>query len=141
MATTMHVHIVSAEAQIFSGLAKFVSATGLLGELGIYPQHTALLTGLKRGHVRVVKSEAEEEVFYVEGGILEVQPSKVTVLADSVIRAAALDEAAALAVKERAEQLLKDRRTEIDYAAASAELAQAIAQLQAIRKLKKNYKG
>lgn len=140
MAMNIHVDIVSAEAHIFSGVAERVVATGTLGELGILPRHSPLLTSLKPGQVRVVKHEGEEEVFYISGGILEVQPSMVTILADTVVRAADLDEAAALEAKEQAERILKDRKTDFDYAKASGELAQAMAQLQAISKLKKKLK-
>lgn len=137
---TIHVDIVSAEAQIFSGLAERVVATGGLGELGILPRHTPLLTSLKPGQVRIVKSAEEEEVFYISGGLLEVQPHVVTILADTVVRAADLDEAAAIEAKERAEQALKNRQADIDYAKAASELAEAVAQIQAIRKLKKQAK-
>lgn len=137
MSMTIHVDIVSAEAQIFSGVAEYVVATGSLGELGIWPRHSPLLTSLKPGPIRIVKPGEEEEVFYISGGVLEVQPHMITVLADTVVRAGDLDEAAALEAKERAESALHDRQTELDYAKATAELAQAVAQLQAIRKLKK----
>lgn len=140
MSMTIHVDIVSAEAQIFSGQAERIVATGALGELGIYPRHTPLLTSLKPGPIRIVKSENEEEVFYISGGVLEVQPHLVTVLADTVIRAHDLDEAAAVEAKERAEQALQGKQAELDYAKATADLANAVAQLQAIRKLKKKLK-
>lgn len=140
MAMTIHVDIVSAEAQIFSGAAERVVAMGMLGELGILPGHTPLLTSLKPGPIRIVKREGEEEIFYISSGILEVQPHVVSILADTVMRAADLDEAAALEAKERAEQMLKDRKTDFDYARAAGELAQAMAQLQAITKLKKKLK-
>lgn len=137
MPMTIRINIVSAEAEIFSGMAERVVATGILGELGIHPGHSPLLTALKPGTIRVIKTEGDEEVFYTKGGILEVQPHVITILADTVVRAADLDEAAALEAKERAEAMLKTRATEFDFAAASSELAQAAAQLQAIRKLKK----
>lgn len=140
MTKTIHVDIVSAEAQIFSGLAERVVATGALGELGIFPHHTPLLTSLKPGSVRIVKHEGEEEVFYVSGGVLEIQPHVVTILADTVVRASDLDEAAAVEAKEQAEQAIKERKTDFDYAKATGELAQALAQIQAIRKLKKQLK-
>jgi F-type H+-transporting ATPase subunit epsilon len=140
MTMTIHVDIVSAEAQIFSGLAERVVAMGKEGELGIHPQHSPLLTSLKPGPVRIIKHEGEEEIFYISGGILEIQPHVVTILADTVMRANDLDEAAALEAKERAEQALKDRKSEIDFAKASGELAQAMAQLASIRKLKKQLK-
>jgi F-type H+-transporting ATPase subunit epsilon len=137
---TVHVDIVSVEAHIFSGLAERVVATGALGELGILPGHTALLTSLKPGPVRIVKSEGNEEVFYIKGGVLEVQPRIITILAETAVRAADLDEEAALEAKQQAEQALKDRKSEIDFAKASGELAQAMAQLASISKLKKQLK-
>lgn len=140
MSTNVHVDIVSVEAHIFSGPAERVVATGTLGELGILPGHTALLTSLKPGPVRIVKSEGDEEVFYIKGGILEVQPRVITILAETAVRAADLDEEAALEAKQQAEQALKDRKSEIDFATASGELAQAMAQLASIHKLKKQLK-
>ena len=146
MAMTMQVDIVSAEAQIFSGTVERLVATGIIGELGIWPGHTPLLTLLKPGQVRIVKPGNEEEIFYIKGGILEVQRHIITILADTVIRAADLDEAAALEAKERAEQILQKRaegagrQDEVDYARAAAELAEAMAQLETIRKLRKKLK-
>lgn len=140
MTMKIHIDIVSAEAQIFSGLAESVVAMGALGELGIHPRHSPLLTFLKPGPIRIVKSPGDEEIFYIKGGVLEVQPSGITVLADTVIRAADLDEVAVLEAKEKAEQMLQDRKSEVDYAKATGDLAQAMAQLQSIRKLKKQLK-
>lgn len=140
MPMTVHVDIVSAEAAIFSGLAERIVANGAIGELGIYPFHTPLLTSLKPGSLRVVKDDGNEEIFYISGGILEVQPHVITILADTAVRADELDEAAALEAKERAEQILNDKQAELDYAKATAELAQAMAQLHAITKLKKTLK-
>ncbi|OIZ94466.1 F0F1 ATP synthase subunit epsilon [Candidatus Rickettsiella isopodorum] len=137
MTKTMPIEIVSAEDAIFSGEATHLVATGLLGELGIYPGHTQLLTALKPGPVRIIKPDGEDEILYISGGILEVQPQLVSILADTAIRAADLDELAALEAKERAERILNDKQADIDYAKATAELAQAVAQLQAISKLKK----
>jgi F-type H+-transporting ATPase subunit epsilon len=137
MAMTMHLDIVSAEQHIFSGLVETVIATGKLGELGIYPGHTPLLTSLKPGVVRVITQGGKEEVFYVSGGILEVQPNIVTILADTAARASDLDEAAALEAKQRAEHALKDKAAEIEYSKALSELAEAAAQLRAIRQLRK----
>ncbi|HGX93576.1 MAG TPA: F0F1 ATP synthase subunit epsilon [Candidatus Tenderia sp.] len=137
MAMTVHVDIVSAEAEIFSGQATMVHASGVMGDLGIMPRHAPLLTKLKPGEVRVVRSEGEEEFYYVSGGLLEIQPQGVTILADTAVRAKDLDEAAAVQAKERAEQVLKDRQGEIDIAQAERELAEAMAQLQAIQKLRK----
>lgn len=131
---TMQVEVVSAEHEIFSGEATMLIATAEAGELGIYPQHTPLLTNLKAGDVRVQTQDGEEQVIYVSGGILEVTPKKVTVLSDTAIRADDLDEAAALEAQRKAEQALKDSNADIDYARAKAELAQAAAQLQALKK-------
>lgn len=141
MIKTIQVEIVSAETEIFSGQAMHIVVMGFLGELGIYPGHTQLLTALKPGPVRLVKSEGEEEVLYISGGILEVQPTLVTLLADTAVRAVDLDEMAAIEAKQRAEHLLSDKQADIDYAKATAELAQAVAQLQAIAKLKKKALG
>jgi F-type H+-transporting ATPase subunit epsilon len=138
MAMTIHVDIVSAEKSLYSGTAEVVIAPGERGELGIYPRHTPLLTTLKPGSVRIkVPDQAEEEVVYVSGGILEVQPHVVTILSDSAIRGADLDEAKALDAKRAAEEAMKDKAASIDYAHAQAELAQAVAQLAAIKKLRK----
>lgn len=137
----MQIEIVSAEVSIFSGEATHVVVTGLLGELGIYPGHTQLLTALKPGPVRIIKPDGEDEILYISGGILEVQPQLVSILADTAIRAADLDELAALEAKEHAERILSDKQADIDYAKATAELAQAIAQLQVISKLKKKLTG
>ena len=141
MIKTMQIEIVSAELMIFSGQATHVVATGLIGELGIYPGHTQLLPALKPGPVRIVKPDGEDEILYISGGILEVQPQLVSILADTVIRAADLDEMAALEAKEHAEKALIDKQSDIDYAKATVELAQAVAQLQAISKLKKRLTG
>lgn len=141
MIKTMQIEIVSAEISIFSGEATHVVVTGLLGELGIYPGHTQLLTALKPGPVRIVKLDGEDEILYISGGILEVQPQHVSILADTAIRATDLDELAALEAKEHAERVLSDKQADIDYAKATAELAQAVAQLQVISKLKKKLTG
>lgn len=135
MAMTMHVDIVSAEEEIFSGPAEMVFAPAVMGELGILPRHAPLLTQLKPGEVRLRTGEGEQ-FFYVSGGMLEIQPHLVTVLADTALRAKDLDEAAALQAKERAEQALRDKTSEFEYARAQSELAEAIAQLQAIKKLR-----
>jgi len=132
--STMQVEVVSAEKEIFSGEATMLIATAEGGELGIYPQHTPLLTNLKPGDVRVQTADGEEQVIYVSGGILEVTPKKITVLSDTAVRADDLDEAAALEAQKKAEQALKDSNADIDYARAKAELAQAAAQLQALKK-------
>lgn len=134
---TLRLDIVSAEKSIFSGEVAMVFATGDLGELGIAPGHTPLVTSLRPGNIRAVLTNQEEEVFYVKGGMLEVQPYIVTVLADTIVRARDIDEAAALEAKAKAEQALTERVTEVDFARASSELAEAIAQIQAVQKLKK----
>jgi len=135
---TMHVDVVSAEAEIFSGPATMLFAPGVMGDLGIMPRHAPLLTRIKPGEVRIITEQgAEEIVLFVSGGMLEIQPEAVTILADTAQRADDIDEAAALEAKDRAEKLLADQKDDIDYAAASAELAEAMAQLQAIQRLKK----
>ena len=136
MSMTLHVDIVSAETEIFSGTATMVFAPAEMGEIGITPRHAPLLTRLKPGEVRVQTDGGEEQSFFVSGGMLEVQPHVVTVLADTAIRAADIDEAQALEAKERAEKMLTDKTADIDYAKAQAELAQSIAQLRAIQKLR-----
>lgn len=138
MAMTVQVDVVSAEQSLFSGLAEVVVVPGEMGELGIYPRHAPLLTRIKPGSVRIkVPDQAEEELIYVSGGMLEVQPNVVTILADTATRGADLDEARAIESKRAAEEAMKNRTADIDYAAAQAELAEAIAQLQAIEKLRK----
>jgi len=136
MAMTVHVDIVSAEAEIFSGLAEMVFAPAVMGEVGVLPGHAPLVTTLKPGEVRVRLPGGEEQSFYVSSGVLEIQPHVVTVLSDTAQRAGDLDEAAALEAKERAERMLADRNADMDEAQARAELAQAAAQLQAIRRLR-----
>ena len=136
MAKTLHVDIVSAEQQIFSGEATMVIAPGEAGELGILPEHTPLLTRIKPGTVRVQMDGGEEEVIYVSGGMMEVQPDVVTVLADTSVRAHDLDEAKAMEAKRLAEEALTNRTGKMEVAKAQAELAEAVAQLAAIRKLR-----
>ena len=137
MTMTIHVDIVSAEQEIFSGLAEMVFAPAIMGEVGIAPHHTPLMTQLNPGEVRVKLPGGKEEGFYVSGGILEVQPHVVTVLSDTAMRAEDLDEAAVLKAKEEAERQLHDRTAEIEYAKVLAEHAELAAQLQAIRRLRK----
>ncbi len=138
MANLIHVDVVSAEEQIFSGSAEFVVLPGEMGELGIYPRHTPLITRIRPGAVRLrLPGQASEELVFVSGGILEVQPDSVTVLADTAVRGHDLDEAKALEAKRLAEEALRDRSAEIDYAKATAELADAMAQLAAIKRLRK----
>jgi len=135
---TIHVDVVSAEESIFSGLAEFVALPGEAGELGILPGHMPLLTRVKPGAVRIkLPQQDSEELIFVAGGMLEVQPNLVTVLADTAIRGKDLDEAKALDAKKRAEEAMANRSSELDYARAQAELAEAIAQLAALQKLRK----
>ena len=140
MASTIRCDIVSAEEEIFHGEAQLVVATGEEGELGIAPRHAALITRLKPGQVRVHMPDGEEQFFYVSGGILEVQPNVVTVLADTALRAKDLDEAAARNAKEEAERMLANRTDALEIAQAQVQLAQAVAQLQALERLRRNVK-
>ena len=135
---TLHVDVVSAEGSIFSGEAKFVVLPGEMGELGIYPRHTPLITRIKPGAVRIVRADNDEEEFvFVAGGILEVQPGTVTVLADTAIRGHDLDEAKALEAKQLAEDAMKNAKSDIDFAAAQGEFAAMAAQIAAIQKLRR----
>lgn len=138
MAGSIHLDIVSAERELFSGACAMVMAPAAEGEVGITPQHTPLLTRLKPGEVRAVMDNGEEQTFYINGGILEVQPHVITVLSDIGLRADDIDEAAAIAAKEEAERTLADRSANIDYAKAQAELAEAVAQIAAVQRLRKN---
>ncbi|MDI9818015.1 MULTISPECIES: F0F1 ATP synthase subunit epsilon [unclassified Legionella] len=140
MAITTHLDIVSAEQEIFSGVVEMVVATGELGEIGIVPGHAPLLTMLRPGEIRVTLQGGGQEVYYVSGGMLEVQPYYVTVLADAVERAEDLDEAAALAAKARAEEAITSKAADLDYSKAAAELARAVAQIRAIQKIRKHMK-
>ncbi|WP_024298897.1 F0F1 ATP synthase subunit epsilon [Methylomicrobium lacus] len=137
MVMTVHVDIVSAEKEIFSGSAEMVFAPAEMGEVGISPQHAPMITRLNPGEVRVKISDKESLPYYISGGILEVQPHLVTVLADTAIRAKDIDEAAALQAKARAEEALADKSGKIDYATAQAQLAQAIMQLRTLDRLRK----
>ncbi len=138
MAMTIHVDIVSAEASIYSGLAEFVVVPAEMGEVGIYPRHTPLLTRLKAGSVRIkTPDKAEEVLIYVSSGILEVQPGVITILSDTAIRGQDLDESRAIEAKSQAEEAMRNRTSAMDYAQAQAELAEAIAQLATIQKLRR----
>ena len=137
MAMTMHVDIVSAEVEIFSGTITELYAPAEMGEVGIMPRHAPLLTKMKPGEVRVVDQHGETQSFFVNGGILEVQPHVVTVLSDTAVRATDLDEAAALEAKAKAEAAMADKKTDYDYARAKAELIEAVAQIETINKLRK----
>lgn len=138
MARTIHIDVVSAEESIFSGEAEFVAAPAKMGEIGIYPRHTPMITPVKAGALRIkVPNEAEEQLIFISGGLLEVQPGIITVLADTAIRGHDLDEAKANEAKRAAEEAMKDKSSDIDYARAQAEFAEAIAQLRAIEHLRK----
>ncbi|HEY1326280.1 MAG TPA: F0F1 ATP synthase subunit epsilon [Casimicrobiaceae bacterium] len=137
MPSTLHVEVVSAEEQIYSGEAEFVVLPGMMGELGIYPRHTPLFTQIRPGAVRIkVPNQAQEEFVFVQGGFLEVQPHVVTVLADTAIRAKDLDEKSALEAKRAAEEAMQNKTSKEELAMAEAELSTALAQLEAIRKLR-----
>jgi F-type H+-transporting ATPase subunit epsilon len=137
MAMTMHCDIVSAEKSIFSGLVEMVVASGSLGDLGIAPGHAPLLTALIPGPVKLTLDGGEEEVFYVSGGFLEIQRNVVTLLADTALRADDVDEASALQAMEDAERAMADQSAEFEYSAAAAQLAEAAAQLRALRQIRK----
>jgi F-type H+-transporting ATPase subunit epsilon len=137
MAHTINVDIVSAEGEIFSGQAAMVFVPAVQGEIGIAPRHAPLLTTLKAGEVRVQTPDGEEHGFYVGGGALEIQPQRVTVLADTALRARDLDEAAVLAAKQRAEEALREKGSEISIAEAQAELLRAVAQIKMLERLRK----
>jgi F-type H+-transporting ATPase subunit epsilon len=141
MANTIHLEVVSAEASVFSGEAEFIVLPGVMGELGIFPKHTPLITQIKPGTVRIkVPGQTEEQVIYVQGGFLEVQPDVVTVLSDTAIRARDLDEAKALQAKQAAEESMQNKTSKEEIARAESELAGALAQLAAIRHLRKGRK-
>lgn len=137
MSIVFHLDIVSAEESIYSGPVEFLVAPALMGEVGIYPRHTPLLTRIKAGMVRIKAQLKDEELVYVSGGLLEVQPDVVTILADTAVRSHDLDEAKALEAKRSAEEAMKNKQSELDYARAQAELIEAMAQLAAIEKLRK----
>ena len=136
----MHLDIVSAEEEIFSGNVKNIIASAIMGEVGIYPKHTPMITPLKPGEVKIITEENEEKLFFISGGVIEVQPDIVTVLADTAIRGKDLDEAKAIESKKRAEEALADKSDNIDAAKALAELALAAAQLKMIDAMRKKTK-
>jgi len=136
MATTVHCSIVSAEQEIFSGLIEMIVATGSLGELGIKPGHAPLLSGIKPGPIRLILEGGEEEVFFASGGYIEVQPTAVTILADTAIRADNIDEAAAVEAEKKAQAELNDNRADVDFARVSADLQEQAAMLRTVRKLR-----
>ena len=140
MANTVHIDVVSAEASIFSGEAAFVVAPASAGEVGIYPNHAPMITTIKPGALRIQLADtAEEVVIFISGGLLEVQPGMITVLADTAIRGHDLDEAKAIAAKQAAEEAMKNRSSDMDYAKAQAELSEAMAQIHAIERLRKTH--
>jgi len=141
MAMTVHCDIVSAEGEIFSGLVEMVIAHGNLGDLGIAPGHAPLITDLKPGPIRLIKQGGEAEVFYISGGFLEVQPNMVKVLADTVQRAADLDEASAQEAVKAAERALNEKGADFDYGSAAARLAEAAAQLRTVQQIRKKFGG
>jgi F-type H+-transporting ATPase subunit epsilon len=136
MAMTMHIDIVSAETEIFSGTVTQVFAPAEMGEVGIMPRHAPMLSKLKAGEIRVSDQDGEEHSFFVNGGIIEVQPHVVTILSDTAMRAADIDEAAALEAKARAEAAMSEKKSDLDYARAKAELVEAIAQIETIKKIR-----
>ena len=140
-ATTIRLDIVSAEKQIFSGEVEMIFVTGDLGELGVAPGHSQLLTSLRPGYVRAILPSQQEEVFYISGGVLEVQPYITSVLADTAMRAADIDEAAAIIAKENAEKALSGKVEAIDMAKATVELAEITAQIRAVQQLKRRARG
>ena len=137
MAMTMHLNIVSAENEIYSGTITQLFAPAELGEVGVMPRHAPMLSTLRAGVVRVISQGGEEQSFYVSGGILEIQPHVVTILSDTALRAADIDESAALEAKSRAEAAMKDKASDMDYAKAKSELIEAVAQIEALKKLRK----
>lgn len=137
MAMTMHVNIVSAEQEIFSGTVTQVFAPAEMGEVGIMPRHAPMLSTLKPGVVRILSQDGEEQTFFVSGGILEIQPHVVTILSDTALRAADIDESAALEAKSRAEAVMKDKASDLDYAKAKSELVEAVAQIEVLKKIRK----
>jgi F-type H+-transporting ATPase subunit epsilon len=136
MASTVFCSIVSAEEEIFSGQIEMLIASGTLGELGIVPGHTPLLTGVKPGPVRLILEGGEEEIFFASGGFLEVQPTSITILADTALRADDLDEAAAVEAQKKAEQELSDQKADIDFARVAADLQEQAAMLRTIQKIR-----
>ena len=137
MAMTMHVNIVSAESEIYSGTVTQVFAPAEMGEVGVMPRHAPMLSTLKAGVVRVIPLEGEEQTFFVSGGVLEIQPHVVTILSDTALRAADIDESAALEAKSRAEAAMKDKASDMDYAKAKSELIEAVAQIETLKKIRK----
>ena len=138
MAMTMHLDIVSAEKELFSGRAEIVVAPAIMGEVGIHARHTPMLTPLKPGEVKITKQGGEEEFIYVSGGMMEVQPSTVTILSDTAVRAHDLDEAAAMEAKQAAEEAISNREGDMDIAEAQSKLLEAVAQLRMIENFRKN---
>jgi F-type H+-transporting ATPase subunit epsilon len=140
MVSTVFCSIVSAEEEIFAGQVEMVVASGTIGELGILPGHTPLLSGVKPGPIRLILEGGEEEVFFASGGFIEVQPTSITILADTALRADDLDEAAALEAQKKAEQELSDQRADVDFARVSADLQEQVAMLRTIQKIRSQKK-
>lgn len=140
MAISVHLDIVSTEAQIFSGVVETLVVTGEMGELGIYPGHAPLLTSIKPGYIKIIKQGGVEELFYISGGMLEIQPNLLTILADTVVRATELDEEAVLKSKASAEQLLANKKDGTDFSKVLIQLARATAQLKTLNLYKNNHK-
>ena len=138
---TIHIDIVSAEGQLYEGQASMVFAPGIMGEIGIAPRHAPLLTALNPGEMRIQTEDGNEESFFVSGGIIEIQPFKITVLADTALRADDIDEAAALEAQQRAEEALKDQADNVDFTLAQTQLAEAAARLKVVQALKKGRQG
>ena len=136
----MSLDIVSVEAEVYSGEVTFIQVTGSQGEIGVYPGHTALITPIKPGQLTATDEQGQEHVFFVAGGVMEIQPKAVTILSDTAVRADDLDEASALAIKEKAEKALSEQQSEVAYSSALSELAVAAAQLKAIQKLRRSSK-
>ena len=137
MSMTMHVNIVSAEKEIYSGTVTQVFAPAEMGEVGVMPRHAPMLSTLKAGIVRILPQDGEEQTFYVSGGILEIQPHVVTILSDTALRAADIDESAALEAKARSEATMNEKASDMDYAKAKSELIEAVAQIEALKKIRK----
>ena len=138
---TIHIDIVSAEGQLYEGEASMVFAPGIMGEIGVTPRHAPLLTALNPGEMRIQTEDGKEESFFVSGGIIEIQPFSITVLADTALRADDIDEAAALEAQKRAEEALADQKDDVDFAQAQSQLAEAAARLKVVQALKKGTRG
>ena len=141
MAVSVHADVVSASGSVFSGLVEMLIATASEGEIGITPRHAPLLTGLVPGPIRIIKQGGKEEIFYLAGGYLEVQPNLITVLADTAVHAETINEALAQQAREKAKNLILSQQSDVDYSAVAAELARAVAQIRTVQKLRKRTRG